>query len=226
MSAPPIHTDAIMSNSHVPQVEHLVAGTPLAGVVLLRHRAHRDARGAFTELFRQSARNPFVPAQWSLVESTAGTLRGMHLHRRHDESLLVVSGRVLVGLHDIRPGSPTRGASALYELRADDHTTIAFSRGLVHGWYFPEPTLHLQAVSEDYAAYALDDNFGCHWSDPALNLPWPSRPTHVAERADAFPPLSTLVAETLARDPAFAYLPFGEEAAPRTPTAAARFNGA
>lgn len=189
-----------------PASAFLTSGEHLFGVALRKLASHHDQRGSFAELYSSQAPALFTPAQWSLVTSRPGTLRGMHLHRRHDESLLLLQGRVHIGLHDVRPGSPTRGRSALYTFAAGDDVVLEFPRGLVHGWLFSEPSMHLQAVSETYADYNADDNLGCHWSDPALAIPWPIQPTLVAGRADAFPSLATLVAETLARDPTFGLL--------------------
>jgi dTDP-4-dehydrorhamnose 3,5-epimerase len=129
----------------------------------------------------------------------------MHLHRRHDEFFYLLTGRAWIGLRDVRPGSPTEGRSCLIGLRADDPATVSFPRGILHGWCFPEPSVHVQATSETYAIYAGDDNLGCHWSDPALEIPWPMRPTEVSARADAFPALAALLDQTLRIDPDFAY---------------------
>ena len=44
----------------------------------------------------------------------------MHVHVRHDEYFMVVRGRASVGLHDLRPDSPTEGVWARYELSEPD----------------------------------------------------------------------------------------------------------
>ena len=174
----------------------LKAGGVIAGARLRPLDVKRDARGSFTEIFYSSWDTGIAPAQWSLVRSAPGVLRGMHLHRRHDEYFLVVAGRASVGLKDLRPGSPTHGVSSLYELDGELPACLSFPRGILHGWYFHAETLHVQAVSETYSEYGEDDNLGCHWSDPALGIPWPERPTLVAARAAAFPPLATLLEQT------------------------------
>jgi dTDP-4-dehydrorhamnose 3,5-epimerase len=84
----------------------------------------------------------------------------------------------------------------MYELTGADLGCLTFPSGILHGWYFHTDALHLQAVSESYAQYADDDNWGCIWSDPALEIPWPfgGQPI-VARRAAEFPPLGTLLAQ-------------------------------
>lgn len=132
------------------------------------------------------------PVQWSLVRSRARVLRGLHIHQRHDEYFCLIQGHCLVGLYDARPNSPTYQQSALYELFGTDLKALIFPAGLLHGWYFHKPSIHLQAISECYRDYAHDDNLGCRWDDPALNLPWGISDPILSDRAASFPLLSDL----------------------------------
>ena len=189
----PQKTLGVLQEDHSP---FLRGGVLLSGVELTALEVHRDARGSFSEVFREDWGLCIDPSQWSLVRSEPGTLRGMHLHRRHDEYFLVLEGRASVGLKDLRPNSPTVLEWALYEFAAHTPAGLSFPRGILHGWYFHEPSIHLQAVSETYGEYGHDDNLGCHWSDPDLGIPWPTRPTLVAPRADRFPTLAKLMEQT------------------------------
>ena len=162
------------------------------GVEMRPIEVHSDARGTFAEFFVAQRHPGIDPVQWSVVTSAPGVLRGMHFHARHDEYFSVISGWATVGLYDLRPDSPTAGVSAVYELRGDAPAALVFPRGLVHGWLFHEPTVHLQAVSESHDDYNGDDNNGCHWSDPDLGIAWPFEPTVVSERAEAFGSLAEL----------------------------------
>jgi len=156
---------------------------------------HGDDRGVFTEIFRREWDLGIDPVQWNLVHSQAGVLRGVHVHPRHDDYLLVSRGRVSVGLRDLRPGSPTEGLPALVELNADDLTGIFIPHGVAHGFYFHEPSTHLYAVSHYWDD---DDEKGCLWSDPALEIPWPVTSAQVSRRDGAAQPLSDLLAELTA----------------------------
>jgi dTDP-4-dehydrorhamnose 3,5-epimerase len=80
----------------------------------------------------------------------------------------------------------------MYELHGADMACLSFPIGLLHGWYFHEATIHLQAVSESYIDYGTTDNWGCHWSDPALEIPWPFTDPILAMRASDFPTLRGL----------------------------------
>jgi len=170
----------------------LVHGVELFGVCLEHPDVHPDQRGSFAEVYSADRPRGLESRQWSVVASAAGSLRGMHLHLRHDECVSVITGEMAVGLYDVRPDSPTRGRSALYVLTEADLAVLTFPRGLVHGWVAHGPTKHLQGVSETYANYKADDNAGCRWDDPALDLPWPVTPTIVSERARSFGSLAEL----------------------------------
>lgn len=172
----------------------LVAGREIDGVAFRHLEMRRDHRGIFTEVFQTYWGTCLEPVQWSVVHSHARVFRGMHLHRRHAEYFSALRGRATVGLRDIRPWSPTRGMSAMYELSGDHLACLTFPLGVLHGWYFHEDTMHLQAVSEAYVDYGQDDNWGCVWSDPALEISWPiTGEPIITKRAGDFPTLNALL---------------------------------
>jgi dTDP-4-dehydrorhamnose 3,5-epimerase len=166
----------------------------ILGLHVMPLAPHRDARGVFLEVFKDSWELPVRPTQWSLVRSTARTLRGLYLHLRHDELFVLVQGRAHVGLKDLRRASPTFGRALLLELAAESPTVVVFPPGVLHGWYFSEPSLHLQAVSEEYDRYRHDDNLSCHWADPELGLVWPDRHPLLSPDAEHFGSLRSLLA--------------------------------
>jgi dTDP-4-dehydrorhamnose 3,5-epimerase len=176
-------------NGAPPALQKLSA---IEGVNLIPLPGNHDQRGTFTEIFRRGWRSGIEPVQWSLVQSEPRVLRGMHLHLRHDEYFLLIQGRCVVGLRDIRKNSPTRDATMTIELTADPLTALIFPPGVLHGWYFHERSAHIQAVSECYDEYNPDDNWGCLWSDPDLGLVWADSDPVISPRAAAFPPLKVL----------------------------------
>lgn len=171
----------------------ILHGEPLAGVVVQRLQTHVDERGSFTDVFDR--RWPFAidARQWSVVGSKANVLRGPHLHLGHDEYFMLIQGKAWIGLRDIRRDSVTRDRSCLIELHARAPAALFFPRGIIHGWYFPEESTHLQSVTECYADYHPGDNLGCRWDDPELEIAWPCVAPILSERAAAFPPLSELL---------------------------------
>ena len=162
------------------------------GVALLPLTMNRDSRGSFTELFRVEWDTGLSPVQWNAVSSEPGTLRGVHLHIRHDDYLTVLKGRACVGLRDLRRNSPTEGLSVLVELTEDPLTALLSPHGVAHGFYFPEPSLHIYAVTK---YWAVDDELACHWADPDLGISWPAEPTNVSERDATAQSLAELLDE-------------------------------
>ena len=165
---------------------HLLSGAPIDGVHFRPLTEHHDARGSFTEVYQDYWNERINPVQWSVVKSKAGVFRGMHLHLRHDEYFHLVSGRCLLALKDLRSGSPTNGTYSLYQLDSEDAHVIVFPVGLLHGWYSQTDTVHLQAVSEAYADYHADDNWGVRWDAEDLGIPWPFTRATVSQRAQDF----------------------------------------
>jgi len=150
-----------------------------AGVVVRPLDPRVDARGVFTEVFRASWKTEAAPVQWNAVSSRSGVLRGAHVHPRHDDYLILLTGRASIGLRDIRHDSPSQGVVSLVGLRGDRPAALTIPRGVIHGFYFHEPSLHLYSVSEYWDPA---DELGCHWADPELGIAWPDRAPLLSER--------------------------------------------
>lgn len=162
------------------------------GVALRPLTMNRDPRGSFTELFRDEWDTGLAPVQWNAVSSEPRTLRGVHVHIRHDDYLTVLKGRACVGLRDLRRDSPTEGLSVLVELTEDPLIALLIPHGVAHGFYFPELSLHLYAVT---TYWDVDDELACHWADPDLGISWPAEPALVSERDATAPSLAELLDE-------------------------------
>lgn len=169
-----------------------VVGSLPDGVRLAPLRPHRDDRGTFLELYREEWPSGVRPVQWNAVHSEAGVLRGVHVHPRHDDYLTVVGGRASIGLRDLRPDSPSTGATACVGLGATAPAAISIPHGVAHGFYFHEPSIHVYAVSH---YWDLADELGCRWDDPALGIPWPQAEAQISPRDEALPPLEALLGE-------------------------------
>lgn len=167
-------------------------GTDIAGVQLRHLQMNHDQRGCFTEIFQKHWGTVIDPCQWSLVDSQANVFRGCHLHLRHEEYFCLLKGECSLGLRDERPDSPTYGNWQLYHLFGEQLAALTFPAGVIHGWYFHQPSLHLQAVSESYISYSKDDNYGVFWSEPALEIPWPFSNPLLGDRAEGFGSLEAL----------------------------------
>jgi dTDP-4-dehydrorhamnose 3,5-epimerase len=172
----------------------LVDGGDIWQVSLKKLTKHKDHRGSFSEIFRDEWGTVIEPVQWSFVESGGNVLRGMHFHRRHDEFFCLLKGHCIVALKDIRSGSPSENVHSVFELFGDDFAALAFPWGIIHGWYFFEPSMHVQAVSESYTNYGTDDNWGVSWRAPDLGVTWPDINPVLSERAEGFSSVEKLKA--------------------------------
>lgn len=130
-----------------------------------------DERGSFVEFFREEWGVGPRPIQWNVVRSAADVLRGVHVHRGHHDFLTVASGTLLLGLHDLRPDSATHGTSCFLTLSADTPQAAAIPPGVCHGFYYPEPSVHVYGVTEYWNPA---DELGCRWDAPELGLDWPT----------------------------------------------------
>ena len=88
------------------------------GVVIVEPTLWKDPRGFFAETFRQEWLPEGSPTmvQGNRADRQANTLVGLHYHRFQADYWYVPFGKVLAGLHDLRPSSPTHGTSLSVEL--------------------------------------------------------------------------------------------------------------
>ncbi|MEX0847468.1 MAG: dTDP-4-dehydrorhamnose 3,5-epimerase family protein [Ilumatobacteraceae bacterium] len=170
----------------------------IAGVVFHPLRSHPDERGVLTEVFRDTWALGDRPVQWNVVRSEPGVLRGVHCHWHHTDILNVVAGELILGIVDLRPGSPTESRAEMHRIPALS-AVVGIPPGVAHGFYFEEPTCITYGVS---AYWSLDDELGCRWNDPDLGLDWPCTAPSLSERDRTAGPLVTLraaIASALAR---------------------------
>jgi dTDP-4-dehydrorhamnose 3,5-epimerase len=134
---------------------------------LISLEMHTDDRGVFTELFRQEWQTGITPIQWNMVNSNTNVLRGVHVHKKHWDYLIIAAGAARVGLLDLRIHCATYNNSVMLELSGHDLKAIVIPPGVAHGFYFLEPSTHIYSVSE---YWNLDDELGCHFTDSGLDF--------------------------------------------------------
>jgi dTDP-4-dehydrorhamnose 3,5-epimerase len=160
----------------------------IPGVSLQSLAMHRDERGMLSELFRAAWPGAIAARQWNASQSNANVLRGVHLHHTHADYLVALAGHMQVGLCDLRDGRV--GVSCLVDLRGDAWQALTIPPGVGHGFYFPEPSLHLYAVTH---YWDQADELGCRWDDPALGIPWPEVDPALSPRDTALPSVAALL---------------------------------
>jgi dTDP-4-dehydrorhamnose 3,5-epimerase len=139
------------------------------GVTLRPLVPHHDQRGWLVEAFRESWAG-VDGAQVNLMWSRAGTLRGSHVHGLHADYFVLVSGRALVGIRDVRKRSPTFGMTALVDLCSDSPSAMTVPPGVAHGLYFPVESILLTVESRTYDPL---EEVRCRWDDPEMGISWP-----------------------------------------------------
>jgi dTDP-4-dehydrorhamnose 3,5-epimerase len=174
----------------------LFLGTPLEGLTCVDRQRIGDSRGFLSRLFCGSE---FAAIGWSrpiaqinhTLTARKGTVRGMHFQNPpHTEMKLVscVRGEVFDVAIDLRSSSPTFLQWHGAVLSAENGRALLIPEGFAHGF---------QALSDDVELiychsqhYHPDAEGGVNPRDPAIAIQWPLP-----------------IAETSARDAAFAHLP-------------------
>jgi len=161
------------------------------GVKKIPLRMHRDDRGIFTELFRQEWETGVRPIQWNFVRSKTNVLRGVHVHPRHNDYLIILDGKASIGLQDLRPNSPTKDVATVVEVSGDHLVALMIPHGVAHGFYYHTPAFHLYSVSH---YWDVADELRIHWTDIGLHIPWSFTNPHLSRRDAEAGPLSDAVA--------------------------------
>lgn len=177
----------------MPSLPHDVEIIPLT--------THRDERGWLTEIYREKWPVGVQPCQWNATSSDANVLRGVHVHYKHTDYLVLLRGRLSAGLYDARPKSPTHRMSCVLDIRCDAISALRIPAGVMHGFYCHEPTLYIYGVD---SYFDPDDELGCYWADPGLGLKWPCKTPKLSERDLQAGPLAEIEARLGTLNPEFA----------------------
>jgi dTDP-4-dehydrorhamnose 3,5-epimerase len=130
-----------------------------------------DERGRFLEIFRKEW---FPQCNWEMIQnnrsdSKTGVLRGLHYHFHQVDYWYVVNGKIRAGLADIRPDSPTYGATQAIEMGEENQRGIFVPVGVAHGFVTLTDATLIYIVDKYYDGA---DEHGVAWNDPDLALPW------------------------------------------------------
>ena len=168
-----------------------VVTTNLCGVLLIKPRVFRDARGFFMESFQQKRYAeagidmPFV--QDNHAHSRKNTLRGLHFQLRQPQGKLVAvsHGSVFDVVVDIRPGSQSFGAWFGAELSEENQHQVWIPPGLAHGYCVLSEYADFYYKCTEY--YIPNDEAGILWNDPDLKINWPVENPILSEKDMQWP---------------------------------------
>jgi dTDP-4-dehydrorhamnose 3,5-epimerase len=177
--------------------------TTLPGVLELRPKVFRDARGIFFETYNPARltelgiTDTFVQDNHS--SSRRGTLRGLHYQLHHPQAKLcrVVEGQALDVALDVREGSPSFGRWASVVLSAEDRNQIYIPAGFAHGFLALSDTVQFLYKCSDF--YDPQDENGVLWSDNDLKIQWGIENPVVSEKDSRLRTLATIPKEYLPR---------------------------
>ena len=143
----------------------------IAGVKIVDLKPFGDDRGRFIETVRTEwfPERSWAQMQSNRSDSIAGVLRGLHYHFRQVDYWYVFQGRIRIGLADLRPSSPTYGASAAFDLDGAVPQGVFIPTGVAHGYYALTDATIVYVVDQFYNG---DDEMGVAWNDPVLAVPW------------------------------------------------------
>ncbi|CAJ0851987.1 dTDP-4-dehydrorhamnose 3,5-epimerase [freshwater sediment metagenome] len=160
----------------------LFEDTEIPGVKIVTPKKHGDARGFFSEVYKQSEWKSagmdytFVQDNHSF-SAPVGTLRGLHFQTppfAQDKLVRVLRGRILDVAVDIRRSSPTFGRHVALELSAENWRQLFIPAGFAHGFITLEPDT--EVFYKVTALYSPAHDCGLAFDDPALEIGWPMPP--------------------------------------------------
>lgn len=174
--------------------------TEIPDVKIVTPKKHGDARGFFSEVYKQSDWRAagldlaFVQDNHS-YSAPAGTLRGLHFQidpAAQDKLIRVVRGRILDVAVDIRRSSPTFGRHVAVDLSAQNWRQLLVPVGFAHGFVTLEPDT--EVLYKVTSLYSPAHDRGLAWDDPDLAIDWrvPADGLLLSERDRQWPRLRDL----------------------------------
>lgn len=154
----------------------IVEQTSLPGVVLISMRRFGDARGWFSETYKESVfADAGLPTGWvqenHSFSAPVGTLRGLHYQappHAQDKLVRCTRGAIWDVAVDARRGSPHYGKWVGVELSADTPQQLLVPRGFLHGFVTRQPDTEVQYKVSD--VYDPDCDGGVAWN--SLDIDW------------------------------------------------------
>ncbi|MBI5496277.1 MAG: dTDP-4-dehydrorhamnose 3,5-epimerase [Deltaproteobacteria bacterium] len=151
--------------------------TPFRDVLVVRSEVFEDARGFFTEVYRQDQFAelgvPSTFVQFNHSGSVRNVTRGLHFQWEPPMGKLmrVTRGEAFLVAVDLRKGSPTLGKA--FTVVANDHNRLQVfaPAGFARGFCVLSEFAELQYLCT--GTYSNKAESGIRWNDPALGIDWP-----------------------------------------------------
>ncbi len=176
-------------------MKFLPAGIP--GVIVIEPDVHRDPRGFFLETYHtekyQAGGIVDIFVQDNQSRSAGGTIRGLHLQRRHPQGKLirVIEGEIFDVAVDVRRGSPTFGKWVGVTLSAENFKQCYIPQGFAHGFAVVSAVAQVEYKCTD--VYDAPSEIGIAWDDPAIGIAWPVSNPVLSDRDKRHPRLADVI---------------------------------
>ncbi len=159
-----------------------VSPTAFDDVWILEPNLFKDARGYFTETFREAVlqealQQPIRFVQDNESVSKKGVIRGLHYQlppMAQSKLVRVVQGKVWDVIVDLRKNSPTFGENFGMELSAENKKQLFIPHGFAHGYITLSDTATFVYKVDNYYSKAHEESIA--FNDPDLAIPWPLTP--------------------------------------------------
>ncbi len=178
-------------SSLIPNVVAADAADRIVGVTVRAFAANSDLRGDLFEVHRDEWQLAPRPVQWDYVTRKANVLQGVHVHCRRWDYVIVLDGRAMIGLKDIRREQSTFGRSMTIEVSGREPTVVTIPPGVAHGICARTALSYLYGLTVAWTGD--DDALGCRYDDPALAITWPAGRPLVLPRDRGLPDFATLL---------------------------------
>jgi len=177
-------------------VEVAEAGSLPAGVKIHDVPSFADARGVLAVVHSRSSRDAESPLQWNVMASGENTLRGMHIHICHVDSVTAVAGEAVIGLVDLRQAAGGALTQGTVTLTTNLMQVLVIPPGVLHGFYTPRSSVILNGLSH---AYDPDDDLEVRFDDPQIDLDWGVTDPVLSERDRDAPSIAAILEQLASR---------------------------
>lgn len=149
---------------------------PLEGLKLLTLNKYSDARGFFTERYKDLYKSQLEISstffQDNFSRSHKNVVRGLHMQHSPGQGKLVtcLHGEILDVAVDVRKNSPTYGQHVSVILKGDDPAWFWIPAGFAHGFSVQSETADVLYKVD--CGYAADKEASIKWDDADLAIDW------------------------------------------------------
>lgn len=153
--------------------------TAIPGVVKVVPKRFEDARGFFSEIFKDDLFRSKVEdvafVQDNMSRSAdVGTIRGLHFQTApatQGKLVRCLKGAILDVAVDIRTGSPSFGRHVAVELTPEEGAWLWVPVGFAHGFCTLQPDT--EVLYKVTGSYSAANDKGVAFDDPAIGIAWP-----------------------------------------------------